>query len=129
MDSGPTTSQHSVASRRSGAARHDEGLDTRVLHQGDTLTVQTCNSVYTLHLEDPSWGRAVATGSGDFLNDPAQARLVGATLSGSGSMVKLGWVLIGFKLVLAIPGGELLTSQVLEIWVNDKPVLMASGVH
>lgn len=108
---------------------HDDGIDTRALRQGDTLTVQTCNSVYTLRLDDPSWGHGVATGSGEFLNDPARARLVGATLSGSGSMVKLGWVLIGFKLVLAIPGGELLTSHVREIWVNDKPVLVAEGVH
>lgn len=129
MGGGPTTSQAVGVSLREATPGDDDGLDTRALRRGDTLTLQTRNSVYTLRLDDPSRGWGVATGNGKFLTDPVRSRLVGATLSGRGSMVKLGWVLVGFKLVLAVPGGELLTSQVREIWVNGAPVVAASRVH
>ena len=49
--------------------------------------------------------------------------LIGATLTGRGSMVKVGWILLGFKVVLSIPGGELMTSKVQGISVNGKPLI------
>jgi len=108
----------------------DDGVDTRVLHPGDTLSIRTVNSVYNLRLDEPSRGRGTASGDGDFINEESDASLIGATLSGRGSMVKVGWVLLGFKVVLSIPGGELLTSRVRGIAVNGKPLApVAPGTH
>lgn len=108
----------------------DEGVDTRNLQPGDLVSIRTLNSVYDLRLDEPERGHAYARGDGRFINKEASASLIGATLSGRGSMVKVGWVLVGFKLVLAIPGGELLTSRVQGIAINGKPVMAAApGTH
>lgn len=108
----------------------DDGLDTRVLSPGARVSIRTLNSVYELRLDEPGRGRGVATGDGEFINEEARANLIGATLTGRGSMVKVGWVLLGFKVVLSIPGGELLTSKVQGIEVNGKPLVRAAaGTH
>ncbi len=108
----------------------DDGVDTRNLSPGDLVSIHTLNSVYTLRLEEPARGRGFATGNGEFINEEASASLIGATLSGRGSMVKVGWVLLGFKVVLSIPGGELLTSKVQGIAVNGKPLVpLVPGTH
>lgn len=108
----------------------DDGVDTRVLSPGDLLSIRTLNSVYNLRLDEPARGRGVASGDGEFINEAASASLIGATLTGRGSMVKVGWVLRGFKVVLSVPGGELLTSKVQGIEVNGKPLFsVAAGTH
>ncbi len=108
----------------------DDGVDTRVLRPGDRVAIHTLNSVYRLRLDEPDRGRGVASGDGEFINEEARASIIGATLTGRGSMVKVGWVLLGFKVVLSIPGGELLTSKVRGIEINGKPLIpAASGTH
>ena len=106
-----------------------DGVDTRALRPGDTVAIRTRNSVYTMRLDEPARGRGVAIGSGDFINEESEASLVGATLTGRGSMVKVGWVLLGYKVVLSIPGGELMTSQVQGISINGMPLILAAGTH
>ncbi len=108
----------------------DDGVDTRGLSPGDLVSIQTLNSVYKLRLDEPLRGRGVATGDGEFINEESTASLIGATLTGRGSMVKVGWVLLGFKVVLSIPGGELLTSRVQGISINGAPLTpLAPGTH
>ena len=108
----------------------DDGVDTRSLSPGDMISIRTLNSVYNMRLEEPTRGRGVATGDGEFINEESVASLIGATLTGRGSMVKVGWVLLGFKVVLSIPGGELLTSKVRGIAINGKPLApVAPGTH
>ncbi len=108
----------------------DDGVDTRRLSPGDLLSIRTLNSVYKLRLDEPLRGRGVASGDGEFINEESAASLIGATLTGRGSMVKVGWVLLGFKVVLSIPGGELLTSRVQGIAINGTPLApLAPGTH
>lgn len=108
----------------------DDGVDTRNLRPGDLVSIQTVNSVYDLRLEEPLRGRGVARGNGEFINEESTASLIGATLTGRGSMVKVGWILLGFKVVLSIPGGELLTSKVRGISINGSPLApLAPGTH
>lgn len=112
------------------ASGFEEGVDTRSLSPGDLVSIRTLNSVYDLRLEEPARGLGVARGDGEYINEEAVASLIGATLSGRGSMVKVGWVLLGFKVVLSIPGGELLTSRVQGIAINGKPLSpVAPGTH
>jgi hypothetical protein len=106
-----------------------DALDVRRLHPGDTLLLQTSHSEYRLRLVDPGRGKAWATGSGKFLNDESPVRLLGATLSGRGSMVRLGVVMPGFKVVLQLSEGELMTSKVRRIFVNGVPMDPSTRVH
>ncbi len=107
----------------------NDGVDTRSLRPGDLLSIHTLNSVYELRLDEPARGKGFAVGDGEFLNEESRASLIGATLTGRGSMVKVGWILLGFKVVLSIPGGELMTSKVQGIEINGKPVILAEGTH
>ncbi len=68
----------------------DDGVDTRALSPGDLVSIRTLNSVYNLRLDEPARGRGVATGDSEFINKEARASLIGATLTGRGSMVKVG---------------------------------------
>lgn len=108
----------------------DNGVDTRSLSPGVLVSIRTLNSVYKLRLDEPLRGRGVASGDGEFINEESAASLIGATLTGRGSMVKVGWVLLGFKVILSIPGGELLTSRVQGISINGTPLApLAPGIH
>jgi hypothetical protein len=111
------------------AVDHLDGLDVRCLRAGDTLVLQTCHSHYTLHMVDPSEGRARARGSGKFLEDESPVRLLGATLTGRGSMVRVGVVMAGFKVVLQLSDGELMTSKVRRIYLNGLPLDASEQVH
>jgi len=106
-----------------------DGIDTRQLRPGDTLVIRTCNTFYTLRLADPARGSGVAVSDGEFITTESDASLLGASLSGRGSMVKMGWVLLGFKMVLCVPRGELLTSPVRGVAVNGTPLIRATGLH
>ncbi len=107
----------------------NDGVDTRSLRPGDLLSIHTLNSIYKLRLDEPARGKGFAVGDGQFINEESRASLIGATLTGRGSMVKVGWILLGFKVVLSIPGGELMTSRVQGIEINGKPVILAEGTH
>ncbi len=107
----------------------NDGVDTRSLRPGDLLSIHTLNSIYKLRLDEPARGKGFAVGDGQFINEESRASLIGATLTGRGSMVKIGWILLGFKVVLSIPGGELMTSRVQGIEINGKPVILAEGTH
>ncbi|MFQ5744692.1 MAG: hypothetical protein ACE5HV_14055 [Acidobacteriota bacterium] len=110
-------------------AENANGIDTRQLRAGDTLVIRTCNTFYTLRLADPGKGAGVATSDGRFITDESEASLLGSTLSGRGTMVKMGWILLGYRMVLFIPGQELVTSPVQSVMVNGMPVVPAAGTH
>lgn len=106
-----------------------DGLDTRQLRAGDVLTVQTQHSVYTLDIVDPQHGDAKARGSGDFLQDQVTVRVLGTTLTGRGSLLKTGVIAPGFKMVLQVPDGELMTSRVRRVFINGMPFDGAGRSH
>lgn len=106
-----------------------DALDVRRLHPGDTVLLETSHSEYRLELVDPGRGKARATGSGRFLNEESPVRLLGATLSGRGSMVRVGVVMPGFKVVLQLAEGELMTSKVRRIFVNGVPMDPTPRIH
>lgn len=105
------------------------GVDTRTLKAGDTLDILTCYSRYTLRLAHPDRGTWIANSDGKFITSESEARLLGATLSGRGTLLKLGWVLLGYKVVLAVPGGEIVTSRVQGVSINGMPLIPAKGTH
>ena len=110
-------------------AEAEGGLDTRGLRTGDTLDIQTCYSRYTLRLADPSTGDGIAISDGQFITGESAVRLLGSTLSGRGTLVKLGWVFLSYKLMLRVPDGELMTSRVRGVMINGMPLVPATGTH
>ena len=129
MDPHSTLSMPLEVSRSFEDLPINDGVDTRSLRPGDLLSIHTLNSIYKLRLDEPARGKGFAVGDGQFINEESRASLIGATLTGRGSMVKVGWILLGFKVVLSIPGGELMTSRVQGIEINGKPLVMAQGTH
>lgn len=111
------------------AADDADGIDVRALRSGDTVLVHTCHSRYRLALCDPERGHVLATGDGAYLQQESSASVIGSSLSGRGTLVKSGWILVGYKLVLKIDGGELLTSRVRQVLINGRCLTPASGIH
>lgn len=97
------------------------GLDVRSLQIGQTILVRTAYSTYRLKVSHPGRCKATVVGTGSFLQDPTEVTIVGATLSGRGSSVAHGRVLTGYRLVLAAPEGEIITSRVDAISVDGMP--------
>ena len=106
-----------------------DGIDTRKLRAGDEILIRTCNTFYRLELADPTRGSGTATSDGKFITSASDASLLGATLSGTGTMVKMGWVLLGYPMVLFVPGQELVTSPVQGVSVNGVPLVPTTGTH
>lgn len=106
-----------------------DGIDVRVLRAGDAVEVQTAHSVYTVRLSDPECGDGRARGSGKFLEEERPVRVIGSSLTGRGTLVKSGWVLVGYKLVLSTPAGELLTSRVRDVRVNGASLRTSDRLH
>ena len=106
-----------------------DGLDTRMLRAGDELVVHTAHSVYTLAFVDPELGEVEARGNGNFINEHVAARLLGTTLSGTGTALRRAFVMPGFKLVLRLPEGELMTSEVRRIFLNGASVESSKTIH
>lgn len=120
--------QRSIGSFVADAGDAD-GIDVRLLRPGDSVEVRTAHSVYTVRLEDPDTGRGLGRGSGKYLEEERPVRLLGSSLSGRGTLVKCGWVLVGYKLVLATPRGELLTSRVCDVSINGRSVTGDGRLH
>lgn len=111
------------------AAEAADGIDVRALRAGDVVTVYTCHSAYRLRVRAPERGEVRARGSGAFLTREGPARVLGASLSGRGTLVKSGWVLVGYKLLLGTEEGELITSRVCRLSLNGVLLEPVAGVH
>lgn len=71
----------------------DDGVEIRPLRPGTTVIVETANSRYRfVTLLDPS---TVVVKGGAMFPEQAIVRLVGATM---GSTVKVGWILVGWRI-------------------------------
>src|SRR5262245_37162661 len=92
-----------------------DGVDIRALRPGTTVIVETHNSRYRfVILFEPSV--VVATGGGMF-PDHAIVGVVGAT--DGGSMVKVGWILVGLRIEMCLGSVCILSSPVRSVKVED----------
>lgn len=98
-----------------GAAADSDGIDLRRLAALDAIEVRTRNSCYRMSVLDPREFRVLISG-GAFLPVPVEATLAGA--SAGGSMLKVGWILQGFRLEILHDGQRIVTTRVGEILVN-----------
>jgi hypothetical protein len=100
---------------------HD-GIALASLTAGDVIRIQTMKSTYHLVLLDPLSGEALVEG-GSLLTGPVKATVCGA--AGGGSMIKIGWVVIGLRLEIAAQNMLIRTSPVISVVVERE---VAEGV-
>ena len=95
-------------------AAQQRGLRVEDLAVGDAVTVETINSVYALRVLDPAARKVLAAGNGKHFPTPVETYVNGSSMTGTGSMVRLGWIGAGFPLWI----GNVLVTEVQRILVN-----------
>ena len=89
-----------------------EGIDLSRLAAGTMVCVNTRHSQYRILVIEPRRGRALVSGAAWF-PEPTEVRLQGATAGGS--MLKSGWIAVGFKLEMSIGRSRITTSRVISV--------------
>ena len=101
-----------------------ESLDISGLQKDDVVSVQTRNTVYTMRVVNPQEGRVLVNSNGRHITQETEGAIVGTTLTGTGTMVKLRTIILGMRLCIWAYGiGELILSATQEVRVNGSKVL------
>ncbi len=102
----------------------EESLDLMSLRKDDVVSVRTRNTVYTMKIVDPVSGRVLVNSNGKHVVRETNGSVLGTTLTGTGSMVKLRTVILGLRLCVFVEGvGELILSPTQEVLVNGARIL------
>ena len=94
-----------------------EGLSIERLEPGAKVTVRTRHSRYEVSILDSR--RHLVLICGGVFAAPTVVRLSGATLGGSA--LKLGWVLVGFRMELGLGSRRIISSPVLSVRESAAP--------
>src|SRR5262245_3014987 len=92
-----------------------DGVNIRALEPLTSLLVRTKNSTYHINVQS---GTAAIVQGGPFFPTPTSAVVSGATMGGS--LIKLGWVGVGFCLELIADGQRIVTTRVRTIGVQPS---------
>ncbi len=97
---------------------HDEDLNSSVaidsLDSGTALIVQTRKSVYRMVVVDSAVCKVLVQG-GQLLPQAAEGIVQGSSLGGS--VLKMGWIVVGLRLELVVDRQRIITSRVESIRV------------
>ena len=97
----------------------EESLDLNSLRKDDVVFVQTRNTIYTMKVLDPKKGRVLVNSNGEHVAQETNGTVLGATLTGTGTRVKLNTIILGLRLCVFIEGGgELIFSPTQRVSVN-----------
>lgn len=97
------------------------------LKKGDVLEIQTRNTLYTMKVTDPENGRVVVNSNGRLITQETEATVDGSTLTGTGTMMKIGGITVGLCLCLFTKEiGKFILSSTQEVRVNGFKMLPAS---
>lgn len=103
-------------------ADETEWIIVKELNKGDILRIKTMNTTYDIEIIDPEKGFVKFTNDSDrFPMKNTEGSIGGTTLSGTGSMIKLGHITTGMRLCIWAEGiGELTLSSTQEVFVNGE---------
>src|SRR3989338_1707555 len=127
-------------------AEKEESLDMRVLRKNDVVSVQnkhrvksvhclkrnndvlsrqTMNTLYTMLVLDPERGTVMVSSNGSHISDvPRAGSVMGTTLTGTGTMVKLRTIVLNLRLCLFVEGlGQLRLSRTQSVSVNGVKII------
>lgn len=102
-------------------AEEKDGINIKDLKKGDVVEIVTKNHIYKLLVLNSAEIEVQATSNGSYPteDEPMVTCLVGSSLTGTGRMVRVGWIMPGYRLCL----GDLVLSATQGIRVNGKKVL------
>lgn len=100
-------------------AEKKDGINIKDLKKGDVVEIVTKNHIYKLLVLNPAEIEVQAASNGPSLTEPMVTGFVGSSLTGTGTMVSVGWIMPGYRVCL----GDLVLSATQEIRVNGKKVL------
>ncbi|HTI43447.1 MAG TPA: hypothetical protein VL693_16585 [Vicinamibacterales bacterium] len=96
------------------------GIYLRDLDPLTTLLVRTRNSTYRVIV---SHGTSVLVQGGRFFRDATAARIDGSGFGGS--LLKTGWIGVGFRMEIVADGERIITTPVREVTVDrGRPALL-----
>jgi len=103
----------------------EESLDMRNLRSGDVVSLQTFNTLYTMKVLDPERGTVMVSSNGSHISDVSRAgSVMGTTLTGTGTMVKIRTIILNLRLCLLVGGvGELILSATQSVLVNGVKIM------
>jgi hypothetical protein len=114
---------------RNGTAKdvtHDEdsaaGLAIDTLGAGTTLVVRTRKSLYRIVVVNGLRQKVLVQG-GRLLPDAVHACIQGSSLGGS--LLKIGWIGVGFRLELVVGGRRIVTSRVESIAIGTNTIFLS----
>ncbi len=102
-------------------------LNVEDLQKGDILKVKTNNSLYEMRMTDPAKHKCAVTSDSKSvpIENETEACILGSTLTGTGSMLKIGRIGKDYWICLAVEGrGELILSSTQKVFINDTEVVM-----
>lgn len=97
-------------------AAKQKGLSVTACAVGDVIELTTMHNTYTLTLLDPARKFVSVEGSGEHFSEPTETFVNGSSMTGTGSMVRGGWIGAGFRLWLGI----VFITEVRSIKVNGE---------
>lgn len=100
-------------------AEKEDGLFIRDLKAGDTVTIRTRNHMYVLKIIDPEERKVEAISNGQYFQEPAITYANGSSLTGTGTMIKSGWIAVGYRFLL----GNIVLSETQSVTVNGVQIL------
>lgn len=81
-------------------AEKDDGLFIQDLKAGDIVTIRTLRHMYVLKVLDPEGRKVEAMSNGTYFQGPTITYARGSSLTGTGTMVKIGWIAVGYRFCL-----------------------------
>jgi len=76
----------------------EESLDMRNLRSDDVVSLQTVNTLYVMKVLDPEKGTVMVSSNGSHISDvPRAGSVMGTTLTGTGTMVKLRTIILNLR--------------------------------
>ena len=98
-------------------AARQTGLRIEDCAVGDLVEVKTVSTTYVLKVLDPAGRKVEVRGGAKHFLEWTTTYVNGSSMTGSGSMARLGWIGVGFRLWL----GNILLSETQRITVNGQP--------
>ena len=101
-------------------AERKTGIFVSSFKNGDVVEITTKNHVYRFEMKD-SEGRALMTSNNPDYLGPEEAVIVGSSLTGTGTMVKMGLIAPDYRLWI----GNILLSRTQSVKVNGRTINFA----
>lgn len=97
----------------------EDGIFVDKLKAGDLVEIHTKNHVYTMKIINPETKEVEATSNSPHITEPTRTFANGSSLTGTGTMVKLGWIAVGYRFYL----GNIFLSKTQKVVVNGVQIL------